>query len=340
MTNTTAKQEEAEKYDYAEAWLDFVRYKTAKCVFPREAQLWRHVVNNADEFLKVMTTNYRKMSCYTSLFSQAQLALGQVDVIFIDIDATSFEDAMQRGALMDNALKNRGLHYRKYFSGRRGFHYYIDIEPVVLMNPRQVIADFVYSLPNVFDQHCVGNIRQLVRVPYTMHQVTGLFACAAPGKFELSDAIAPKPIDVEVIINEQMSSMLTARDDIISERKVDVIPSVQNIETVSMPQCVLACIEELHETRELDHEKRLHMAAYLLMAGYSEQTIFNIFAIDANDFDPRLTSHQIRKMADANMKCYSCKRAIQLKLCPLTCALQKGCEFYPSINHRLPSQSN
>ena len=318
---------------YVEEWRGFLKCRVAEALFPREMQTTRFIVNNEEEYLSFLRNNYDKMSCYTSLYSVPQLNKHSIDTIFLEVDGRNFNEIQTMAGKLEKSLNKLTLKYRKYFSGRRGFHYYIDFPSIELKYPRETIRAFLELLPKVYDPHVAGNLRQMVRVPYTIHPKTGLYAVKVEGKFSLSLALnPPRVLDFNLEINVDLPGLLAYLDERMEEKFKSMKISNIEVDLEYFPPCVIKCLSELAQTGELSHAGRLHMVSFLYRAGLTEDQILDIFRFHANDFRERYSRYQITHIIKGKMKCYSCRRAMFLGLCPLSTKERYRCPFFPNIN--------
>lgn len=186
--------------------------------FPRQAQLSRLMVGK-DEFFSLFRTIYDKVACYTSLYSLPQIEQKVVDTAFLEIDANCGVCASCLANFLERKLKKQGFRWRKYFSGHRGFHYYLDFEPVKLKRPNSTLWNFMHTLPPVRDMHSGVNMSQMVRLPYTVHPATGLYCVRVNDQFTMSMAVDP-PRNGEngLAINHDLPNILLSIDERLDER--------------------------------------------------------------------------------------------------------------------------
>ncbi len=326
----------AGKLIYEEQWRQYLRYELVPQQFPRQMQLNRLVVPREEDYVKFLHNNFDKMSCYTGVYSLPQIEASIIDTIYLEIDGINIPHATLLAEKLERALRRRRMRYRKYFSGRRGWHYYLDCPPVKLKNPRLAIRGYIRTLPSVIDTHVAGNIRQIVRVPYTIHQRTGLFCCRLYGHFAFREAIKPLLADGGLMLNDHLPAILEDIDDKIVERTYPPVAAEES-SMVLFPPCIVECLSCLTETGKLIHGGRLHLVTFLHKAGFGIELVMNLFATHASDFKQGYTKDQLNRVARGRLRCYSCLRAHALGLCPY----DEGsdgmfrCGFYPNMNFHL-----
>lgn len=283
-----------------------------------------------EQYLDFMTRNKERTDCYTSVYCDRQINMNLVDTIFVEIDADTFDDATSRSKVLESHLRNNGIEYRKYFSGRRGFHYYLDMPPVHLSSPGATVAAFVRALPQVVDPHVLSGPRQMARTPFTRHSKTLLWCVPVTQGFTLQQSICPRASECDLVCNHDLGNILQGLDE-----KVEVQACTYKINNQIWPTCITNALVELQTTGELDHRQRLHLTAFLLKSGYEGQQVEDVYATYAKDYKPGITRQQIAHMIKTGMACYTCKNVQTMNLCPFDSRRQSSCDFYPSINHQV-----
>ncbi|MDD5510697.1 MAG: hypothetical protein PHI12_07805 [Dehalococcoidales bacterium] len=277
-----------------------------------------------------MIRNRNRVDCFTSVYCDRQIDSKLVDTIFVEIDASDFGEANRRACILESHLRDRHIDYRKYFSGRRGFHYYLDMPPVKLSSPGTAVGMFIKSLPQVIDANVMSGPRQMARTPYTRHSKTLLWCVPVNPGFTLQQSICPFYQECDLAENPDLPNILKEFD------RVAPRPApTQRIYNQLWPACITNALSELQETGELDHRQRLHMVAFLLRSGYSPDSIDAVFAQNAKDYKAGITRQQITHMVRTGMACYTCMNVQGMDLCPYDPTKQRFCEFYPSINYQV-----
>jgi len=343
---------------YEDGWRSFLRFDLVPLQFPREMMKNRRVVKSLDEYLEVLRRSWDKDDCFVSLYSLPQIKEKVIDTIFLEVDGdlkcpycnhtlttkddvnpfkricpthgavypiADLKSANERANLLIRFFKKKGWYSRRYFSGFKGYHFYIDIEPVKLKNPGAAIRKVLRDIPPVVDFHVLGDIRRMVRVPFTKHPVTGLFCYPVFSEASFEDAIAPE-LHIPIRRINDLSTLLLEADEEVSE-----LPTIVGEDKVELfPPCIVEGLAKLKEEGALSHAHRLHLAAFLCRSGFSIDNIVSLFK-SASDFRYDLTLYHVTKIAEGGMKCYTCERAYQLNICPLG-AKRWMCRWYPSIN--------
>jgi len=287
----------------------------------------RTVVHDLQTYINIIRAYNGKADCYASLYSLPQIERNVYDTLYLDIDGSGYQDAFAKLEAVLHLLA--GYNYRVYWSGRRGFHIYIDFPPTHLHHPALTMKQFLSPLKEYVDPHTRGNIRQMCRIPYTIHPKTGqkvvrIYNMDSP----IEDILIPKP-EGNLALNESLPRVLVDIDSKIKEESFEAAEIVVNVD--SFPQCIVNILVTLAETGDLSHQGRLHLTAVLLWAGFSPSDIHSILK-SAKDYRPEVTEYQIAAIKAARLKGYSCIRLREFGLCPLEDLDILNCEFYPSIN--------
>lgn len=133
---------------------------------------------------------------------------------------------------------------RVTYSGRKGFHLFIDINPIELQYPAQTIRKFVEYMNEeahfkTLDSSVTGDLNRLIRVPGSIHKNTGRFCTALdPDKFEKLSMIdiirmskipqdyipirVPAPYEIEAYL-KQLDSEVAITEAIRMRKPQDMI---------------------------------------------------------------------------------------------------------------------
>lgn len=124
---------------------------------------------------------YKYTDTHNELFKSAGSVSGIIDVstnnLIFDFDSKDPAMAQKDACSLVNRLEDRGIiadKYTIYFSGNKGFH--IDIKTYNTLLPEEaknIALQLAGDLPS-FDP-VIYNPSRIIRVPYTKHQVTGLY---------------------------------------------------------------------------------------------------------------------------------------------------------------------
>jgi hypothetical protein len=297
----------------------------------------RQKITNTNIFLSFIEQYNGKKHIAIQVHPDLNIECGIYDTIFLDFDGENdiknvYEEAKQIQSILGGRL---------YFSGRKGFHLYLDIQPVYLGNKyAKVLTEWAKQLKvKYLDLQCLKDKRRMARVVYTQHIGTSLYMIPVDTKSNiteiLSEAIQPKKIYYHKI-HESMQISNELRQIYFENTKTE--EEANNTQTTTkipvteaeMPPCIRKCIETIRETGELDHYARFHMANYLIQMGWTNIEIQKIFEKYAKDYNSEKTEYQVNYLLSRNMHPFNCKNAMEIGLCPLE--IPKLCPYYPSIN--------
>lgn len=274
------------------------------------------------------------------MFSLPQIEKNVVDTVYFEIDAPTIELANRSADIMEKALRERGFEWRKYFSGRRGFHYYLDHGPVTLKNPGIAMFKFIQTLPDVVDPNCIGRMRQLARIPYTKHPKTGLMSFRVYDSFTFADALRPVPREDGPVDNPSLPDILLSFDEEVVERRKNQHLAPTTVKLEYWPPCIIHALEELNTSQWIPHPKRLQLASFLLKVGWDVENVIDAFRV-AKDFTDKYTRYQVEKLSQREANCFGCRKAAVEGICPTSVRRgEEECGFFPSINQYLLGEDN
>lgn len=302
---------------YTRAWTNFFEVRGEKrLLFPREVFLTRSYVGSLHEFLELMKQFYKTSDCYTSVYSPAQAEMGILDTIFLDLDireGETFEEVRKRMQKICNILEKKGYRYRLYFTGGRGFHFYLDFPPILLRHPFEAIRAWAkrYGITKYVDLHILGDVRRLARVPYTINTKTGLFCYPINPDATFEEALSPPLRLYESAMNLDLGIELRYLDSQIPDRPKEVLPVP---ELGDVPPCVVGILAKIDENPS--HMERLHLAAYMITRGVDVGSLEEVFS-KVKDFRKRITAYQLEAIKRGRLRPYSCWRLIEAGICPL-----------------------
>lgn len=173
-------------------WLEFLRIWGGYSLFPREYSLKRKTVSGK-EFFDLLYTYYNTTSCYTSVFSEYQIENNLYDTIFIEAeDVDSLTDAILIHNELIKVFNRFDLKFREYYSGNRGWHFYLDFPLTRIDDYNSSIKSFVYDYLDVgdlVDRHVIGNKRGVARIPYTLNHKSKRYSMVLLNPIDRYDVI-------------------------------------------------------------------------------------------------------------------------------------------------------
>jgi len=307
-------------------WLSLLRYGLVPPQFPREMQTSRMLVNNERQYINVIE-KAGFTDCFTAVYTDWQKRNSVVDTIFLETDYSTRDEADKKHEEILSWFRQKGIHVRTLFSGRRSYHYYIDFPPTKVSDFKASVLNWVANIPGDFDPAVVGNLAQMARIPGTLHGATGLF-CVPVNSIATSEKctelfgssvqiIIPNPIVAEELLGIKISSH-SPRKSLLESK----------IENGAVPPCILAIMRFAKNTGQASHQQRLHLTAYLLKV-IGPQASLEFFKETMSDFRAQYSAYQIEYLRKREWGCYKCETARMNGLCPLQ---NTRCSFYPSIN--------
>lgn len=149
-----------------------------------------YIANDIYDILRfIKSNNYR--SCYATVYAFRQYDQQNRDksTAIIDTIPYDFDDKDNpENALADlNKLlgwaSRHDIQPRVHYSGSKGFHVFIDIEPVELKHPAETLKMFVEEMQSVADFKTIdmvvpGDLNRVIRIPNTLHRKTGRYCIA------------------------------------------------------------------------------------------------------------------------------------------------------------------
>jgi DNA primase large subunit len=213
---------------------------------------------------------------------------------------------------------------------------YLDFPPVKLNYPGLVLRRFCAPYLDLIDRHVVGDLRRLIRIPYTLNTKGQMLSSMVVGKITTS-VIRLEEVGFEGPVNEGVPERLKGLDTLIEERTIEPREIMASQEP--FPPCIANILNKIAETGDVSHAERLHLTAYLMWRGYHPEEIHLLFQ-EADDYDPHYTEYQIKSVFNARLRCYTCIRSRELEICPLEDLDRLSCPWYPSINTFLMENKN
>ena len=337
------------------SWLKHIRADRV-VAFPRDYGLWRRKVLTQQQYLTACEHAYKnKLELYTSVYSDYEIANQLVTELFYDIDVEhasrvpyidiyfSREIMIDIPYLSDHNiinLKTQKLYglrrlddveliaqlepiiraVRSLYSGRRGVHLHVDLNPVRVADLRRA-AEYVAELlgiADIVDKQVLGDWKRVSRVPGSYHKLTGN-ECV----------LLSESTDAELT---QLLSELLREKFTVKTHSYTVPMSCEAHEVVAVlgepPPCISFIVGQLQAGQEVSHEARLHLGSYLMRIGLKPEEAVVLFST-APDYNESMTLYQLQWLSKHNYKMYSCMKAKQYGLCPLPL---DGCKYSPSPN--------
>ena len=339
--------------EYKKMWNAHLRPWTGLPQFPRDVSsrdtlttitngvekptpLNRSTVINEKQYVQSLSGIYKKKDCYVSVFSDWQIENRIFDTLFFELaDAhpsngkyyETLEEAMSEimfgKHMLEKKLDKLEITYRCFFTGGRGFHYYLDFEPSFIKDYKCTLIKFLtdHKLIDLVDTAVFDSAR-LARLPYTLHLKTGKFAVYSKKNLSIDDLLEASKnntILIEVPSTLKSSNILDYLDlDIEAPKNGSNDTTYGKGHDSWYPECVIAIIEKILIDQHATHLERMHLAGYLKRFGLVDREIVEYFR-GTSDFNYDVALSQIESLDRYSN--YSCRnvRILFKKLCPGMC---------------------
>ena len=274
---------------------------------------------------------------YINLFSDWQKEHSIYDIIFLDIDNENLQDSLDDTIRILTKLQAAGIeHYNVYFSGSKGFHIYIQMEPTKLNNYRVAVTGFLQELKIwQYIDKVVVEANRVTRVPYSINTKTGMMCRPMNDIMEVDVEHLAKADGTDRIlqVNQGLGARVKVHDgELVDYGSMEYDRKSSEIfsDADSYPDCMRELIADAMEGIHLNHVQRLEMAKFLLhVHGYDLDEVKKYFAHQHNYVESK-TKYQLEYIAHRDLKLMNCKSMDDYGLCPL--ADQKDCPFAPTLN--------
>jgi hypothetical protein len=303
-----------------------------------------------------------KLEHYTSVYSDYEIDNKLVSELFFDIDVDQVESVRrqinidrdrvmidhnidlynnfnlktqrEREALVDSSHRPDVVELivqlepiinvvRALYSGRRGVHLHVDLNPIRIADLRRaaIYVAELFGITDTVDKQTLGDWKRLCRVPYSYHGLSGqqCVVLNATTDTQLSHTLSE-------LLHEKFAAKSSFNSYTVNAVNVDRRDDVYTLG--EPPPCISYILGQLSAGIELTHQARLHLGAYLLKLGLKPDEAAVLFKTSP-DFDYTVSYAHLRWMYEHNYKMYSCEKAKMYGLCPLPV---DGCKYAPSIN--------
>jgi hypothetical protein len=304
---------ETEQEEFISQLMKWCREGEITCrVFPRDFYSLdikvRHPVEGYEDIV-ILVDKVNATDCYLSIFSYHQIQERTYDVIFLDIDEPENYDKIKE--------KLSTFPYISFFTGR-GYHIYLKFGEMKFRDYRKTVREFCRrsEILDLIDKRALGDVSREARLPMTWNSKTGKRARFLGVHYGDVDKLRENLKEIDDTHVEIKNNIEEDRRIILSElNKFD-----------DFPPCIQACIDEIVATGELSHDKRLHLASFLIWI-WDYEDVEAIFSL-CNDYKPYYTKQQLDFILEREYRPYSCKNAKMLGICPVTIF----CPYAPSLH--------
>jgi|GEM_PF-5590620 len=177
------------------------------------------IINSMKDLTRFIAQNDFK-NCYVTVYSFTQYNQDVRDknTAVIDTIPFDFDDEEQpHNALLDtrkfiNWTTKFDIDARYQYSGNKGYHAFIDIEPIELQYPQQTLKRFVRDMQEqakflTLDPVVPGDLDRVIRIPNTINDKTGRYC------------IPLKPVELKFFDNEDIEALAEKESEFVPERK-------------------------------------------------------------------------------------------------------------------------
>ena len=144
------------------------------------------IVNSVDE-MEALIQSHNFIDCYSTMYSftmYTQVIRDKsnaiVDCIVFDLDSEDIEVAYEDAKKLISWAQRHGAKPRLHFSGNKGFHIFIDMVPVKLINAQSALRIFMKELNKnaklqTIDPVVTQDLKRILRIPGTINKKSGLY---------------------------------------------------------------------------------------------------------------------------------------------------------------------
>ncbi|MEM3857585.1 MAG: hypothetical protein QXO47_10635 [Thermoproteota archaeon] len=279
--------------------------------FPRDFGLPRRSIYDREHFNTVLGLAHG-YNTHVSVYSQYEWEHSVASTLFFDVDGETYFDSLKFMLKVEPVLKQFAV--RVYYTGNRGFHFYVDFQPVVLDVRRSAhrFLDLFFDgveWDRYLDKQVIGDMRHMARLPGTVHEDTGSLS-------RLVSKYDGKTSPLEFFETGHVPLSLSyARTNIVGGT------------IAKHPPCVLFLLEKLRREHDLTHYQRIHLASYLLSV-FKREDIVDLFRL-ASDYNKGKTEYYVDYLSSRDWRPFGCFKARQHGICPIPLQ-QAECPFYPN----------
>lgn len=299
----------------------FGPFKREVLLFTADGNPYRAFLNSHEQLKNIVEKHHaQKHPIYLSVQPYETLDKpSHLEKLFFE-----FDDKKQPEKAVEDALKfAKTLNYfyrvRPFtcLSGGKGAHVYLFLKEPIEINGLEEKAKQTYrslqekllmglKLPTL-DNHVVGNIKQLARLPYTKHEKTSNIC--QPVDLN-GNPINPEDFNIKTFRAEGLNINMVekASHEILNEEK----PRTKPISSLKglRPE-VRELIERAKKGVDLTHEQRLAILFEMINRGYGDDDIHNVF-INQPDYNAGKTQYFIDHARRRYYKPFSKERLLNI----------------------------
>ncbi len=303
--------------------------------YPRTAgipQLYK--LRNEKELEKYIAThNGTPRGCHVSLYDITRRPT--IDKLLFDFDSKNLFSAYEEVCCFVSELRKKKLPFIPVFSGRKGFHVYVMLNPIELdcdsamavlrIAQLSLIGNGNSSEYKTVDPHKIGAVRTMIRIPNTLNG--SRFCVYLPSWFDelkLSEIVKlssePRYYSYDTHCDKSVLDVANVNKDEIPDFTCDLEPPAKPAPAIpkfeDLVDLIRPCI--FYEVQKFEplHAVRVEFVSELMWLGHTPQQIFNIIkTLKWSDFDPRVTMYHIDYIFRRRIAPYSCRKLREFVKC-------------------------
>ncbi|MEM2687945.1 MAG: hypothetical protein QW796_06320 [Thermoproteota archaeon] len=283
-------------------WQDWLGSSREALKFTDEGKPFRALICSLEDFKRIVAKHYEaKHPVYLSVQPYEKTDKpSHIERLFFEFDDKQSPIEAVKEAVKFAGVLKRFYHVEPFLvvSGSKGAHLYVFLKEPVSINGLEQEAKETYrrlqekllkgiSLQTL-DPHVVGNIKQLARVPFTVHEKTGRICQPV----DLGGRpLKPEDIDLEGYREKGLDVDFLGK----TFREVVEVEKIRKPVKTSLKRLrseVQQLIDISRRGVDLTHEERLAVLFEMLNAGYADDDIHAVF-MNQPDYNPGKTQYFI-----------------------------------------------
>jgi len=278
--------------------------------FPRKAMAGSsgQVVVNCVKELLALFERYNFTDCFIQTHIDRDRVKGVIRLVFIDLDCPGDLDRARK--LLDRVLHFLGVGYgiKPYvqFSGSKGYHIIIPIEPVCVGDKAKPFLKFLQQRlsKGYCDPQILGDLVRLVRFPDTINSKSGKL-CETVQEWD------GQRLDVSLLWEEFRLQQLIEEEEREKRQGSRSEPGFGFKPSHGIRPQIALLISRLKEGQNLTHQQRLAIVFELLARGWTEDQILELFR-SSPDFNEERTRYMVEHAKARGYLPFKTKRLLEV----------------------------
>ncbi|MEM3433478.1 MAG: hypothetical protein QXP27_04835 [Candidatus Methanomethyliaceae archaeon] len=280
-------------------------------LFPRKAMgafSKGQVEVKSKEDLRIFLAENQFLDCFLQTHTQEDKAKGFLYIVFIDLDFPDLRRAREVLRRILHVLRVKyNLNPYAQYSGNRGYHILIPIEPIII-NPPTMVGPFLKYLQlklslGYCDPQILGDVVRLCRIPNTWN---------SKGIRQDKDALVKviqewdgQRLDISEFREEFRLKLLQEE---LNKGKLGLKAKPKpTFKAGRIRSQVLELIEKARQGINLTHQQRLAVLLELIAEGWTDDQILEVFSHQP-DFDHSRTKYMVEHARRAGYKPFTSKK--------------------------------